>query len=242
MAQAQIEIAIHESESEAAMAAARQIACAATEALTSRGRFCLALAGGRSPRLVYEKLATLAIDWPRVHVFWSDERCVPPDSPDSNYALAQAALLARAAIPALNVHRMPAERDDRLAASTDYENALRVWLGDEARFDFVHLGIGPEGHTASLFPGQAALRERERWVVPVTVPKPPFDRLTLTPPILNRARRVMFYALGRDKAPAVRACVQGAPSALEWPAQAIRPDGSVLWILERAAASALAPG
>src|ERR1700730_3563003 len=185
--------------------AAAYVARIAREAIVTHGRFTLALSGGNTPKKLYGLLATepyrSQIDCQLVDIFWSDERCVPPDNPESNYRMAQEVLLSRISIPVARVHRMPADRDDRNAASLDYTRVMqRVFSTNGIQhFDLIQLGMGPEGHTASLFPHQPSLHETERLVMPVTVPKPPPDPLTFTPPILNAARNVLFLVTGANK-------------------------------------------
>ena len=203
--------------------------------VTLRGACALCLAGGSTPRPAYQALAEPplreSIAWDRVHVFFGDERGVPPDRPESNFRMVNEALLARVAIPAGNVHRMEAEKDDVERAADEYAMLLPPAL------DVLVLGIGPDGHTASLFPGSPALRERRRRVVPARSPKPPERRLTITPPVMAAARRVLVLAAGGDKADAVARALKGTGDPLDVPARLAR-DG--VWFLDRAAASRLA--
>ncbi|HEX6477833.1 MAG TPA: 6-phosphogluconolactonase [Ktedonobacteraceae bacterium] len=226
--------------------AAQYIVRIATEAITNHGRFTIALSGGTTPRKLYGLLGSEPyrnqIDWKLVHIFWSDERCVPPHSEESNYHLAHEVLLSKISIPAVQVHRMPAETPDRNAAAREYENEMRRVFGTEGipNFDLIQLGMGPEGHTASLFPHQPALHEQQRLVVPVSVPKPPPDRLTFTPPLLNAARNVLFLVTGSDKADALHAVLEGPYNPDEYPAQIVRPpNGEVTWMVDTAAAAKL---
>jgi 6-phosphogluconolactonase len=203
-----------------------------TRAIAERGSCALGLAGGRTPEPVYRALAAgSGVDWRRVDVFFCDERAVPPDHAESNYRMVRLALLTRVAIPASQVHRMEAERPDREAAAREYERAL------PPRLDVLVLGMGSDGHTASLFPGSAALGERRRLVVPVVGAKPPAERLTITPPVIEAARKVAVIATGDDKAAMVARALEGplAPSAV--PAQLARRG---VWFLDRAAAARLA--
>ena len=179
-----------------------------------------------------------------IHFFWGDERHVPPEHPDSNFGAARAALLDHVPVPPENVHRVPAELPDADAAARIYEDELRRWLapppGQPPRFDLVLLGLGADGHTASLFPGSAALDETERWVVAPWIEKLAARRITLTLPVLNAAARVLFLVSGRDKAAALRAVLAGPRRPRELPAQAVAPhDGEVTWIVDREAASEL---
>jgi 6-phosphogluconolactonase len=223
--------------------AAAYITRIAREAIVTRGRFTLALSGGNTPKKLYSLLATepysSQIDWQLVDIFWSDERCVRPDDPESNYHMAQEVLLSRISIPVAQVHRMPADRDDRDAASLDYTRDMQRVFGTNGipDFDLIQLGMGSEGHTASLFPHQPSLHETQRLVMPVSVPKPPPDRLTFTPPILNAARNVLFLVTGADKVDALHAVIEGPPNPDEYPAQIVRPpNGEVTWMVDSAIA------
>ncbi len=226
--------------------AARYVVNVANEAIVTHGRFTLSLAGGSTPKKLYALLASEPyrdqINWALVEVFWSDERCVPSDSEDSNYHLAEEALLSKVPIPASQIHRMPADAADRDAAALAYTQEMQRVLGTNGipSFDLMQLGMGPEGHTASLFPGQASLKEQRRLVIPVDVPKPPPPRLTCTPPLLNAATHVLFLVTGQDKADAVAAILEGEHNPDEYPAQIIQPPkGEVTWMLDSAAASKL---
>ena len=223
--------------------AAAYIVRIARESVVTRGRFTIALSGGSTPRKLYGLLASepynSQIDWELVDIFWSDERCVPPDHPESNYFMAQEVLLSRISIPVAQVHRMPADQFNRDAASLTYTQEMQRAFSTNGipDFDLLQLGLGPEGHTASLFPHQPSLHERERLVMPVTVPKPPPDRLTFTPPILNAARNVLFLATGADKADALHAVIEGPFNPDEYPAQIVRPpNGEVTWMVDSAIA------
>ncbi len=212
-------------------AAALRVASLLRDAIRARNAASLALAGGTTPRAMHEVLATLPdVDWTRVSIYFGDERCVPPDHADSNYLMARESLLARVAIPPENVHRMPGELSDRDAAARAYAALLPPAI------DVIVLGIGEDGHTASLFPGSPALAERERLVLPVIGPKPPPERLTLTPPALERGRQLLMLASGAGKAEAVARALEGALDPSTTPAQLAR-NGS--WLLDPAAASRL---
>lgn len=235
---------------ELAQAAARAFVHHARAAIHSRGKFTTALSGGSTPKRLFELLAAppfaSQVDWSRVHLFWGDERSVPPDHPESNYATAAKTLLPRVGIPAGNVHRLEAERPDRAAAARDYQAKLATVLGAAANdgppsLDLVLLGMGPDGHTASLFPGNAALGETHAWVVPVhNSPKPPPERLSLTLPLINRARTVLFLVGGADKADTLYQVLEGAPDGIRYPSQLVKPaDGQLIWYLDRAAAAKL---
>ena len=226
--------------------AAAYVARIAREAIVTRGRFTIALSGGGTPRKLYSLLATgpysSQIDWKLVDIFWSDERCVPPDDPESNYYMAQEAMLQHLSIPVAQVHRMPADRPDRDAASLAYTRDMQQVFGTNRvpDFDLIQLGMGPEGHTASLFPHQPSLHETQRLVMPVSVPKPPPDRLTFTPPILNAAHHILFLVTGADKADALHAVIEGPTNPEEYPAQIVQPpNGEVTWMVDTAIAQKL---
>jgi len=210
--------------------------------------FSAALSGGLTPRLFYQILGSPAlagrIQWKNVQLFQVDERCVPPDHPDSNYRMIREALLDHADIPAANFHPMPVEQSDLEQAAREYAHELSRILqpydGDTPRLDMVFLGMGPDGHTASLFPGTSALEEQTLWVLPNHVERLGMRRLTMTLPLLNAAAHVVFLVAGADKADALRRVLEGLPGQL--PAQRIRPaDGTLSWFLDEAAARKLGP-
>ena len=210
--------------------AATWIAAAVEHALRARGRVALALSGGSTPAPVYQNLAGRVPDWRAVELFFCDERCVPPDHEQSSYRLVCEALLDHIPGAAPRVHRLRGELSDRDAAARDYEALL------PAELDLVILGVGEDGHTASLFPGHGALDEIERRVLHVVGPKPPPDRLTLTPPALRTARRSVVLARGAGKAEVVGRALEGPLDPSSLPVQFVR-DGA--WILDTAAAAAL---
>jgi len=234
--------------------AAEHLAALAAEAIARRGRFTLVLAGGATPRLLYHTLATgrmvPAIDWSRVFVFWGDERCVPSDHDDSNYHMAREILLDEVAIPNTHRFRIPAELPPAHAAST-YEQELRLFFPPQSekspqaplewpRFDLVLLGLGDDGHTASLFPESSALHETEHWVLPVYVEKLAAWRITLTPPAINAAAQIFFLVNGAQKAARVKDILAGPRLPDHFPAQLITPvQGTLTWFLDAAAAGAL---
>ena len=230
-------------------AEAERVVARAQEAIAARGRFLLALSGGSTPRPLYELLGTPPlsgrIEWGRVHVFWGDERCVPPDHAESNYRMAREALLDRAPLPSSHVHRIRGE-DEPAEAALAYERLLRSYFGGEVgaprrSFDLVLLGMGRDGHTASLFPGGAAAQEPRRWVVPSHVAQPhPIWRVTLTPIVLNAAADVTFLVAGADKAARLREVLEGRAAEAKLPAQLIRPThGALHWMVDAAAAAQL---
>ena len=201
-----------------------------------RGRFQLVLAGGSTPRRLYELLAREPeIDWSAVRLFWGDERCVPPDHADSNYRLAFESLISRIEIPRQNVCRLRGEAPDCEAAAREYEEVLRKAGG----LDLVLLGVGEDGHTASIFPGTPAAAEESRWVVPARAPEwiSPAQRLTLTLPAIATARRVLFLVTGESKREVVAAIRRDRERAVErYPAAAVRTREGVTWLLDVAAA------
>ena len=210
--------------------AAARIALELTKAINERGSASLALAGGTTPKATYESLAGLTLDWSSIDVFFGDERCVPADHADSNYRMATAALFDRITIPSRRVHRMQGELADRQAAALAYEAEL------PERLDLVVLGIGEDAHTASLFPGSDALSEEQRRVLPVIGPKPPPERLSLTPPALRSARLCLVLGSGAGKAEPVRRALQDPLDFVSTPIQLAR--GGV-WFLDHAAAALL---
>lgn len=228
-----------------ARAARAELLRRAGDLLEERGRFTLALSGGSTPRRLYRLLAPDDVDWSRVELFFGDERCVPPDHADSNYRMVREALLERVPIPAANVHRMRGELGaDEAAHAYELElrAAFRLGPKDLPRFDLVLLGLGTDGHTASLFPGTSALDERERLVAPGRSPGASADdRVTLTFPVLNAAAAVAFVVAGSEKAAVVAALSSGGDAAGALPASRVRPgDGRVIWMLDHAAAARFA--
>jgi 6-phosphogluconolactonase len=237
----------------ASSALARHLRARAIGAVRSRGRFSWVLAGGHTPEALYRLLARryrARFPWGQTEVFFGDERCVPPHDPDSNYAMTEASLLSRVAIPPGHVHRLRGELRPASRAASEYARLLRPppsrTRGETSvRFDLALLGLGPDGHTASLFPRASALREKRRAVVAVArSAQPPYvPRLTLTLPALASSREVVFLVAGKDKAVAVAGTLQARGSGnARWPASRVRSAGDVRWFLDRAAASALPEG
>lgn len=213
------------------------------EACAARGRASWVLAGGSSPQALYRRLASGSgepVVWPRVSLFWGDERVISPQQPASNFGAAWSALSQLKFDPE-RVHRIEAERGAELAAA-HYERTLREELGSDPRFDLVLLGVGDDGHTASLFPGDEATREERAWVRPAQAPAsatPPRDRVTLTFPALRAARRTLFLVSGGSKAAIVRRILVGEADR-ELPAARVAREAShALWLLDRAAAADL---
>lgn len=228
-------------------AAAEEVIKATNEAVAERGRFTIALSGGSTPKSLYNLLATNArtvLPWDRMFFFWGDERHVPPTDPESNYRMTDEAMLAKVPVPPGNVFRIPAENPDAAAVAEDYEKTLRKFFKLEPdsvpRFDLILLGLGPDGHTASLFPGTAALHEKSRLVVANWVEKLKTHRLSLTLPVLNAARCVAFLVSGTDKATVLKTVLEEDAPGEQYPAKLVRPsDGNLVWLLDRAAASSL---
>lgn len=223
----------------------------ATKAIAERGRFTFAFSGGNTPRPVYAHLASAGysdrIDWSKVQVFFGDERCVPPDDPRSNYYMARTVLCDHVPIPAANVHRILGE-DPPEQAAADYAEVLERTFGGDATkggpppdgFDLVLLGMGDNGHTASIFPGLAAVTESVHWVMAQYVEVVGMWRVTLTPVILNAARNVAFLVAGADKAEMLSKVLEGPYQPVVLPAQIIKPThGELRWLVDAAAASQL---
>ncbi|HEX9058103.1 MAG TPA: 6-phosphogluconolactonase [Ktedonobacterales bacterium] len=229
-------------------AAADALAEVAAKAVRQHGRFRVALSGGSTPQALFKLLAHAPyhdrVSWSRTFVFWGDERCVPPTSADSNYRMARETLLFHVPVPATQVYRMPGEAADPEAGARLYEMSLRrafaLAPGEMPRFDLILLGMGSDGHTASLFPHTSALRVTDRLVVANRVEKLNTTRLTLTVPVLNNAATVLFLVAGDDKAGALKAVLRGPKHPEEYPAQLVAPhDGELVWLVDRAAAAGL---
>lgn len=215
----------------------------AEDAIAARGRFTVALSGGSTPKAMYTHWRGLMVDWARVQFFWGDERCVPPQHADSNYRMARETLLTHIPVPPENVHRIQAEAAPEQAAA-DYEHELRKTFGNTLpRFDLVLLGLGDDGHTASIFPNTSAVREQARWVVAQehNFPPPPLvTRLTFTPPLINAAANVVFLVAGASKAQRLQQVLHGPHQPEVMPAQMIKPtNGRLVWALDEAAAKNL---
>ena len=227
-----------------ARAAAGEFAEAAREAVRERGRFNVALSGGDTPRRLHRRLAADGkVDWSRAEIFLGDERAVPPDHPESNYRMARETLIEPAGIDPVHVHRVDTEIPNLDVAARDYEAEIARVLGAEPggpppSFDLVLLGLGADGHTASLFPHSPALSESRRWVVPNEAPGLA-RRITMTFPLLLRARRVLVLVAGESKVTALREVLEGAWNPDQYPAQRLREARDVRWLVDAAAASGL---
>ena len=232
-----------------AQAAAERFIRASEEAIQTRGIFTTALSGGSTPQRLYRLLASEPyserVDWSRTQVFWGDERCVPADHPESNYLKARQTLFDHIPIPEENIHRIPAELNPEQAAAAYEETLLHFFSGldyeedrTHARFDLVLLGMGDDGHTASLFPGTPAVREDTRWVTAQYVDRLAAWRITLTPAILNRAKQILFLISGAGKSYTLQRVIYGSYQPDRYPAQVIRPKGGELfWLVDESAAA-----
>jgi 6-phosphogluconolactonase len=217
----------------------------AKESIDRQGRFVVAISGGSTPRRMYRMLAEepcgSAIPWDKTYIFWVDERCVPENDPASNYGSAKKDFLNRVPVPEAQVYPMPGELPPKQGAQ-NYQKALIDFFqledGRFPSFDQIFLGMGSDGHTASLFPGQAALDERKRLIVAVKGGNPNINRLTVTVPVLNRARQIVFLISGKEKASSLKTVFEDRKNQL--PAQRIRPlNGELIWLLDQEAASLL---
>jgi 6-phosphogluconolactonase len=243
-------VLVYPNPTEVAHAAARHFVDYAWQSIARYGQFFVALSGGNTPRMMYRLLASNEfrgqVDWAKVHVFWSDERAVPPDHPDSNYGMARSELLLRVPIPPANVHRMEAEKANIGRAAHEYEEVLRKYLELDdrgfPRFHLILLGMGADGHTASLFPGTRVTRQTSRWVSTPMVAKLNARRMTLTLPVLDASLRVAFLVVGTDKAETLRAVLEGKAEP-PLPAQQVQPhdNGVKLFLVDEAAAALLEP-
>ncbi|HEY6951013.1 MAG TPA: 6-phosphogluconolactonase [Bacteroidota bacterium] len=221
-------------------AAAELIAEQSKIAIEAHNRFSLVLSGGKTPQRTYELLATepcaTTIQWNKVHVFWGDERCVPPDDRRSNEHAAREAFLDRVPIPTDQIHPIRCAPTPQKAVF-EYESVLKAYFGNRpAAFDVVLLGLGEDGHTASLFPGSRALKEDKRWVVEGNSGKDDFQRATLTPHIINRAAMVVFLVAGKEKAKVLRQVTANDATGEPLPARLIRPsNGKLVWLVDKEA-------
>lgn len=228
--------------------AAAEFVLLAKKSVLQSGRFAVALSGGSTPIGFYSLLSTSEfrdqVPWRQVHIFWGDERCVPPDHPESNYDIVRNALLARIPTPEENVHRMKGEADPE-ASALEYEQTLREFFrladGEFPRFDLILLGLGQDGHTASLFSGTEVLEERKRLVAAVYAEKMKSHRLTLTFPVLNHGANIVFLVAGKEKAAVLRDVLQGGSKTEALPAERVKPQsGRLVWLVDRGAAILIA--
>jgi 6-phosphogluconolactonase len=246
------EVEVFADKTELVRVEAERIVALARDAMAARGRCLVALSGGSTPRPLYELLATPPfagrIDWARMHLFWGDERCVPPDHPESNYRMTREAMIDHVPIPAENVHRIRGE-DAPDHAAADYERLLRQFFGaakvPPRTFDLVLLGMGRDGHTASIFPGSPAVAETHRWTMPVHVTAPrDMWRVTLTTVVLNASADVTFLVSGPDKAPRLHEVLETSKGrAPTLPVELVKPvAGELHWMLDAAAGAGLTDG
>jgi 6-phosphogluconolactonase len=226
-------------------AAAEEFSRVGRQAIGAQGRFVVALSGGSTPKSLYSLLASSYPDfpWARTYFFFGDERHVPPTDPESNYRMAHESLFSKVAIPAQNIFRVKAENPDAATASVDYEVQLRKFFelkpNEFPRFDLVLLGMGPDGHTASLFPDSEGLKEQSKLVIANWIEKFKTHRISFTFPVLNSAREVIFLASGPDKSQMIHQVLEAKLNP-PLPAQQVQPaDGSLLWMLDESAASKL---
>ena len=233
-----------------ARAAAVELLRLAQESLAARGVFTLALAGGSTPKKLYALLgseaAFAAFPWDKTHLFFGDERHVPPDHADSNYLMVKNSLLVSGKVPEAHVHRMRAELPQATEAAADYEAEMHRFFpeterfGGFPRFDVILLGMGPDGHTASLFPDSPGLAEKTRWVISNPVAKFKTDRITFTFPVLDAAQAVYLLVAGADKAEMIQDVLVKSRGTLTYPVQRVQPRAGVkVWMLDRAAAAQL---
>jgi 6-phosphogluconolactonase len=230
---------------ELAREAARRFADLAEFFTDDAGRFTVALSGGSTPKAMFQTLAETpfadALPWRSIYFFWGDERSVPPDHPDSNFRMANEALLSKVPIPRENIFRIQAEDEDHERAAANYSETLQTFFAEERpSLDLVLLGMGADGHTASLFPGTTALRVDDRPAVANYVEKFQSWRITLTADSINRARNIIFLVAGADKAPALKEVIRGPRNPEQYPSQLIEPaHGALLWMVDEAAAKLL---
>jgi 6-phosphogluconolactonase len=218
---------------ELARGAAEYFVARSGEAVAQKGFFTVALSGGSTPKALYQLLVDLDVPWSRIHFFWSDERHVPPDHPDSNYRMAYEAMLSRVPVPEGNIHRIRGENPDAAEAAREYEQTLLP-------LDLLLLGLGSDGHTASIFPGSEVLHETKRLVAALWVEKLNTYRITMTLPLINNSAAVLFLISGAEKAGIVKEVLEGPK---QYPAQFVQPThGRLLWMLDKDAASRLAAG
>ncbi len=226
------------------LAAAELVVLAAKQAIETQDAFYIALSGGGTPKRLYQHLASDAyqqqIDWQKVHIYFGDERSVSPEDPESNYRMAREAFLDKSTIPESQIHRMEGERADLAQAAADYAERLQALPVSNGlpQFDLILLGMGDDGHTASLFPGTAALTEKKKTVVAHTIPQMNTQRLTLTYPVINNAHQVMVLAAGANKASRLEEVLVSAPEG-KYPIQGVKPKGILNWLLDQAAAAKL---
>lgn len=250
------DVRVHPNQVALADAAAGYFAIAARESILKHGRFSVALSGGGTPKAMYQRLAQAPqwrdeVDWSRAHFFWGDERFVPHDSIESNYRMAREALLEHVPVPDENIHPVPTELADAAQAAQAYERELRSFFDNDDKrraatpgaapsFDLMLLGMGTDGHTASLFPNEPQLHEMRRWVVAAHPRSQPTARVTITFPVINAAARLLALVAGPEKAAALRDAITSHRSPDELPIRGVKPvHGAIVWLVDRAAAAHL---
>lgn len=232
------DIVIGDSHEEAISFAVEHFIQHAQKAIAARNAFHVALSGGSTPKAIFERLTAEGVDWTKVHLYWGDERAVPPNDPESNYKMAMESAFSRLAVPKEQIHRMIAEGEITEEAH-EYEKILKKNLPD-GHFDLVMLGMGDDGHTASLFPRTHALTDTGEWVAANYVPQKKCWRMTLTYPCINRARSIAIYVMGKSKASMVKRVLSGPEDPIDYPIQKIgSPSHKPLWIMDKDAASEL---
>lgn len=238
-------IEVYETPKELAWAAAMRFASLAEQSVSERGRFTVALSGGSTPKALFSILAERpfadALPWHSIYFFWGDERCVPPDHADSNYRMTNETLLSKVAIPPENVFRIPAEDEDHKRAAANYSTTIQQFFNsDSPQFDLVFLGMGADGHTASLFPNTTALQVKDQIAAANFVEKFQAFRITLTATTINHAHNVTFLIGGEDKAATLKEVLEGEHQPQTYPSQMIQPaNGELLWMLDESAAANL---
>lgn len=238
-------IEVYGNAGELAWAAALRFAGLCQSSIAERGKFCVALSGGSTPKLLFSLLADQpfadSLAWSSIYFFWGDERCVAPDHADSNYHMASNTLLSKVPVPAQNIFRIPAEDENPDQAAANYSRAVQEFFNaGPARFDLVFLGMGADGHTASLFPGTKALNIDDQIAAANYVDKFQAHRITLTAQTINNARNIIFLVAGEDKAVTLKEVIEGEYQPNIFPSQLIKPhDGYLLWMIDEAAASLL---
>lgn len=243
------EIQILDSASSVAEAGALHFVRICNSSIKNNGKFSVVLSGGSTPKGMLSLLATdeykKQVPWDKCHFFWGDERSVPPTHADSNFKMATDSLLSHVPVIASQIYRMEAEKADITQAAQEYQNKIATFFSvpnssSPPQFDLLYLGMGPDGHTASLFPGTTALSEKSKWVVPNFVPKFNTNRMTFTYPMINQAKNVIFLVAGKDKVASLKEVLEGTPNLETYPSQGINPShGSLLWLLDVDASSGL---
>ncbi len=239
------ELEIYDNHQELAWAAAMRFAGLAESYVTESGKFTVALSGGSTPKALFSLLAKRpfadSLPWSSIYVFWGDERCVAPNHPDSNFLMASETLLSQVPIPKDNIFRIPAEEESPERAANQYSSAIQQFFNaDSPCFDLIFLGMGADGHTASLFPGTEALKVEDAIAVANYVEKFKAHRITLTAKTINHARNIIFLVAGEDKAAVLKEVIEGEYQPEKFPSQLIKPvDGNLIWMLDEAAARLL---